>query len=400
MDNGFWKDMRDLAYGLARRRGASHVHADDVAQKALMVLAAKMEQEVVNNPGGFIYRTVYFLMLGPRDGRPRWEDPLDDPTLIPGAEPGVIAEPGAGGVETYAVQWMFEAAALTQVLHFGELQERGHIVLLLASSDIDPSSVEMAFEYIERLVATAPADPHTRRNARDKFQRLLGRAKLRVKIDTETVITEGWREKGRGGWSEQDGDRHELSGNALDGVTLLRLLFPRMPEPVAVAHAVAVEKVTWEGRDRGASLWVFKAVDDPPEDEDVREVVDALKQLWKWKDGGELAVTMGVRDEVTIRISAGERHLLLEAPTGEQCFGQPLSSDAVEVLVEDLAFDPPDEEFNTYTIELAIKKKDHNEDVVDFVFETLETVYGWDPDHDTFSWQVEYYVPDEEDEAA
>ena len=112
-----------------------------------------------------------------------------------------------------------------------------------------------------------------------------------------------------------------------------------------------------------------------------------------------LTLSMGDNDEVTVRISAGDKHLLLEAPTGEQCFGRPLTADAVEALAEDFGFDPPDEEFDTYTMELKIEKKDHNADVVGFVFEALEEVYGCDPD-DASAWQVEYFVPEPEDEAA
>ena len=108
---------------------------------------------------------------------------------------------------------------------------------------------------------------------------------------------------------------------------------------------------------------------------------------------------MGHNDEVTVSILAEDKHLLIEAPTGEQCFGQPLPADTVEVLVKEFGFDPPDEEFDTYTMELEIKKKDRNADVVSFVFELLEEVYGRDPE-DPFAWEVEYFVPEPEEEAA
>ncbi len=244
MDNEFWMEMRDVAYGTARKRGASHAHADDMAQKAVMILTAKMEEDVVENPGGFIYRTIYFLTLNHGEGRPRWED-------LPGdLPPSDGFDPASSNVGTYALQWMLHAAALLKVLHFGWRQGQGRLRLLLASSEIDPSSVEMAFEYIERLIKTAPADPHTRRNAREIFQHLFTWALENVEIDTEKVVTEEMQETGRG-WVERDGARRELSGNAQDGVTLLRLLFSRMPEPVAMAHAMKVEEQTWAGRDRG-----------------------------------------------------------------------------------------------------------------------------------------------------
>ncbi len=102
----------------------------------------------------------------------------------------------------------------------------------------------------------------------------------------------------RGGWVERDGERRGLSGNAEDGLALLRLLFPSMPEPVAVSHAVEVEELTWADRDRGSSVWGVQVVDDSPEDEDIRELEDALKQLWRWEPGGELTVTVGSGDEV------------------------------------------------------------------------------------------------------
>ena len=392
MDNEFWKEMRDVAYGTARKRGATHAHADDLAQKAVMILAARMEREEVRNPAGFVYRTVCVLTLRRDEGRPQWEDLMDDVT------PLLRDELASSNVGTCAVQWMLNAAALLKVLHFGWQHGHGRLRLLLASSEIDPSSVEMAFEYIERLIRTAPADPHTRRNAREIFQHLFTWALESVEIDTEKVVTEEMQEMGRG-WVERDGARRQLSGNAQDGVTLLRLLFSRMPEPVAMAHAMKVEEQTWAGRDRGSSIWAFEVVDLSPEGESVREVEEDLAHLWKWQHGGELTLSMGHNAEVTVSLLAEDKHLLIEAPTGEQCFGQPLPADTVEVLVKEFGFDPPDEEFDTYTMELEIKKKDRNADVVSFVFELLEEVYGRDPE-DPFAWEVEYFVPEPEEEAA
>lgn len=75
-----------------------------------------------------------------------------------------------------------------------------------------------------------------------------------------------------------------------------------------------------------------------------------------------------------------------------------LPASVVALLVDDLEYDPPDEESDCYHMDLEIKRKDHNADVASFIFETLE-VYGWPPDGD-YDWECEFWVSSDEDEAA
>ena len=306
------------------------------------------------------------------------------------------AEHAGPPVDAEVLQWMFLAGVIRQVLHFGRRQERGHVELLLLESRINPSSVLMAFTYLARVLDTAPVDPHTRRGARALFQRLFERALDRVQVDTTTVVPPEERDgPERGGWVEDGDARRELSGNAADAVEMMRLLYPSVPEPVAIEHAMAVEAEVWAGRDRGTSLWAF-AIRDEHEEDGTRELGDELKELWAWPHGGELTITAEAGGcEITLEVVADERVLMLDAPTGEMCFGRPLSSDAVSALVDELEFDPPDDDSDCYHMDLDIRRKDQNDKVVAFLFETLE-VYGWDATDDLFGWECEFWMPEDE----
>lgn len=388
-----WEDLRKRMYASARKAGASHEDAEDMSQQAALEFMERWEKARDRNkyPWGILRN----LKAKPRNGRHKREVIIEDANVFRRDEVAPL------GVNAGALQWMFLATTIRQVLHFGPLQERGRVSLLLRESRIDPSSAIMQLTYLAKLLDEAPVDHHTRNSARERFQRLFEKALDRVQVDTETVHgVENPMNSGTMGWREdKNGNRRELSGNASEGLELMRLLFPRLPEPVAMDHAEAVEEEVWAGRDRGVSVWAFKIEDDPQEDEDVREVSEQLKELWKWPHGGELRVTAEtVTGDVAVRVFADDRVLYLDVPTGEMCFGQPLSSDAVQLL-KDLGYDPPDEESDCYHMDLDIRNRDHNEDVVEFVFETLETVYGWDPD-DPFAWACEFCGPDEEDEAA
>ncbi len=409
--NEYWKRLRDKAYKIARALGASHVDADDIAQTAVLALEKRCdralagEAEPLDNPGGYLYRTIMRLVAKPQNGRRWWEELNGDEVFFE------EAGDGSGDLERYALQCMVHAGAIRQVLQFGEQQERGHVAVLVRESRFDPSSVEMADTYIEKLLDEAPADDKTRRKAKKKYRRLMARALRRVEVDTETVLGDVDREdSGLRGWAEADGVRRELSGNATEGVELLRLLIPSMAEPVAMEHAIATERKVWAGRDRGTSLWAF-GIHDNQEDDGIREVEDELKELWRWTtrkqcpkswDGnrcGELTVTGSTGSgEVTIRVMADQGMLMLDAPTGEMCFGQPLPVSVVAVVVDDLEYDPPDEESDCFHMDLEIRKKDHNARVASFIFETLE-VYGWAPVGD-FEWACEFWVEGDEDEAA
>lgn len=396
--NEHWKTLRDKAYQIARALGAGHHEADDSAQTAILALKKRRdralagEQEPLRNPEGYLYRAIERMVKKPENGRRQWEV-IKDPTTLQ-----EMQGHGARAADDVP-QWMIDAAAVLQVVHFGQLQELGRVVLLPASSRIDPSSVEMARAYIARLLDTAPVARKTRKKAKEKFARLWARALQRVRVDMTGVIDEeDYEEPGKVDWLDMNGARRELSGNASDGVALLRLLFPRMHMLKAVEHAVAVVDEVWAGRDRGTSLWAFHIDREPDK---VREVEHHLKELWRWPYSGELTVTAGEECDICIRVTVVEGVFMVDAPTGEQCFGRPLSSDAVEVLVEDLGYEPPDDEDDGYFVGYEFDKKDHVEDLVALIFDTLE-VYGWDSSED-FDWACEYDGPDDEedeDEAA
>lgn len=161
-------------------------------------------------------------------------------------------------------------------------------------------------------------------------------------------------------------------------------------EPVAIDHAVAVEKEVWQGRNFGESGFMFMHTHEHvPEDEDLDDLTDQLKRLWKWEDGGELVLTITEPRRLDLRVTAREKAFLVEAPTGEQCFGAPLPREADEILREVFKYDPPDEEMDcNYTI-LDPERAENVGDVANFLLGTLEHVYGWDPD-DGVEWECEY----------
>lgn len=373
------RSMWERVFKVAMSLGEKPEDAEDMASKA--VLAFMECDDEVNNPEAYANGVLRNLRRGPRNGRHRREIILEDPHRGQ-VEPRCEMDDGE--------VMLRQAAALQHVLHFGRRPRRGTTALLTRASRIDPGSVEMAFIYINTVLARVPVAPKTRRKGKHLYGELLRKAEDRVTVDRERMpdSPDAFARRPEA-WVGEDAE-HELSGNATEAVKLLRLLFPTVSEPEAIDLAVAVEQEVWRDRDRGVSHYMFLHSDDyPPEDEDRDALAVQLKGLWKWEDGGELVLTVDDPCKIDLKVTARDRAFLVQAPTGEQCFGAPLPAEAEGCLLEALEYDPPDEEVDAYYTILEPQKADHIGDVAEFILDTLLYAYGWNP-NDGVEWVCEY----------
>ncbi len=388
-DEQTWKKMRDRMFRAARAMGAQEADAEDMASKAALALLEGVERcadpdnpEEIVNPSGYMWGSlgkIRHAHMKSRDRDKAIADALHE-DLGPGNE-----------VDQGTLEALELAAALEQVLRFGRNQGRGTTTLVLRASRINLSSVKMMLRYLSRVLEKAPVDPKTRRKGLKLFARLMRQAMDRVKLDPKHYPEDpGAFEQRPEGFIVGEDHQRPLSGNAGAGLRLLRLLFPRMPEPVAIEHAVAVEEEVWQGRRFGQSGFMYlHTPEHTPENEDLDELIVQLKRLWQWEDGGVLVLTVTEPRKIDLRVTAREKAFLVEAPTGEQCFGAPLPHETEEVLREVFEYDPPNEEVDcNYTI-LEPERAEHMGDVAKFLLGTLEHVYGWDPD-DGVEWECVY----------
>jgi len=388
-DEKTWKEMRERMFRAAKAMGAEEADAEDMASKAALALLEKVEKCAdpdtpveIENPAAYMNGALRFIGKAPVNGRHRKELVLEDPH----ESAGLCHEVDQGTLETLEL-----ATALQQVLHFGRKQEQGTTTLVLRASHINLSSVRMMLRYLQHVLVKAPVDPHIRRERLALFARLMRRAMDRVKLDAEHYPEDPAAfDQNPEGWISDEDNLLALSANAGDAFKLMKLLFPRMPEPVAMDHAVAIEEEVWQGRDLGMSGFMFlHSADHVPEDLDRDDLAAQLKRLWKWKDGGELMLTISDPCKIDLKVTARDRAFLVEAPTGEQCFGAPLPEAAEGCMLEALEYDPPDEEVDTYYTILEPEKAVHMADVAKFLLDTLEYVYGWNP-QEGVEWTCEY----------
>ena len=378
-----WQNLWTRMIEVAKKSARNEAEAEDMAAEATLSLLEHLDDVEVSEKA-YLWGALRNIMKKPGK-KIRSREPIP---AVPYKEQELPDHE-----RDDSAKWMLEsAAALQQVLAFGRQQKRGTTTLLLRASRIDLTSSEMTFRYIFRVLKTAPVDPKTRRKGLTLFWQLMKRAAERVTVDTEHMPdARDAFELRPEAWIGEEHDLRELSGDAADAAKLLRLLFPRMPEPVAMDHAVKVEAEVWKDRDRGVSHYMFLHHDEhPPEEADHDGLVEQLKRLWKWEDGDKLVLTArcaGV--DVAIKLIARDKAFLVEAPTGEQVFGASLPGVAEEVLLEALEYDPPDEEVDAYYTILEPEKPDHMEGVAEFLLSTLEYCYGWNPD-DSIGWECTY----------
>lgn len=378
-----WMELRSSMIRTARARGATFADAEDMASEVAAALVNRAAE--VRDPEAYAWGAFRNQLMQWMRGRYKPGVPLEHADGVPDVAPPAFE------TRQRVMRYLRLTTAIQHVLEFGRLQQKGTTTLLLRESRFDPGCLELELEYLYKVLEEAPVAARTRRRAQDTFTRLLTRALERVKVDArQGPADEEPPDMDTGAYVLGDEERRMLSGNAVDAVDLLLLLFPRMTEPVAMEHALAVQDDVWQGRDRGVSYFTFEFDDQHPSGtEDLDDLDRQLRRLWRWEHGGELLVTAGARPEVSVRVTAAEGDLLVEVPASAECFADPPSAGGVQVLLHELDYDPPCDEIDTYNMELTFTGPHQMIGVARLIFNTLERAYGCDPD-DGVAWVCDY----------